>query len=87
MVKVLFVCMGNICRSPAAEGIAKKFAEKRGLNGKLEIDSAGTLDYHTDESYPQMIDALRCMPGVGRKSAQRIAFHLLAPRKRCPMPE
>jgi protein-tyrosine phosphatase len=47
--KILFVCMGNICRSPAAEGIAKKFLEKRGLNGTIEIDSAGTLDYHTGE--------------------------------------
>ena len=49
--------MGNICRSPAAEGIAKKIAEKRGLDGKVEIDSAGTLDYHTGESPdPRMID-------------------------------
>lgn len=47
--KILFVCMGNICRSPAAEGIAKKFAENRGLEGSVEIDSAGTLDYHTGE--------------------------------------
>jgi protein-tyrosine phosphatase len=47
--KILFVCMGNICRSPAAEGIAKKLAEKKGLNGTIEIDSAGTLDYHTGE--------------------------------------
>jgi protein-tyrosine phosphatase len=42
--------MGNICRSPAAEGIAKKLSAKRGLEGKVEIDSAGTLDYHTGES-------------------------------------
>ncbi|MDZ7626515.1 MAG: low molecular weight protein-tyrosine-phosphatase [Ignavibacteriaceae bacterium] len=48
--KILFVCMGNICRSPAAEGIAKKMIEKRGLDGTIEIDSAGTLDYHTGES-------------------------------------
>jgi protein-tyrosine phosphatase len=41
--------MGNICRSPAAEGIAKEFLEKRGLDGLIEIDSAGTLDYHTGE--------------------------------------
>ena len=47
--RILFVCMGNICRSPAAEGIAKKFLEKRGLDGLIEIDSAGTLDYHTGE--------------------------------------
>ncbi|HSW53634.1 MAG TPA: low molecular weight protein-tyrosine-phosphatase [Ignavibacteriaceae bacterium] len=47
--KILFVCMGNICRSPAAEGIAKKLVEEKGFNGKIEIDSAGTLDYHTGE--------------------------------------
>ena len=47
--KILFVCMGNICRSPAAEGIAKKLVSERGLNEKIEIDSAGTLDYHTGE--------------------------------------
>jgi protein-tyrosine phosphatase len=41
--------MGNICRSPAAEGIAKKLVEKKGLNSSIEIDSAGTLDYHTGE--------------------------------------
>ncbi len=48
--------MGNICRSPAAEGIAKKLAEKRGLDGKVEIDSAGTLNYHEGElPDPRMI--------------------------------
>ena len=55
--KVLFVCMGNICRSPAAEGIAKKIIEGRGLNGTIEIDSAGTLDYHEGEPPdPRMIE-------------------------------
>ena len=47
--KILFVCMGNICRSPAAEGIAKKILERKGLTEKIEIDSAGTLGYHTGE--------------------------------------
>jgi protein-tyrosine phosphatase len=48
--------MGNICRSPAAEGIAKKFLEKRESDGTIEIDSAGTLDYHTGElPDPRMI--------------------------------
>ena len=54
--RILFVCMGNICRSPAAEGIAKKFLEKKGLDGTIEIDSAGTLDYHEGElPDPRMI--------------------------------
>jgi len=49
--------MGNICRSPAAEGIAKKILEERGLNGNIEIDSAGTLDYHEGEPPdPRMIE-------------------------------
>jgi protein-tyrosine phosphatase len=48
--------MGNICRSPAAEGIAKKFLDKKGLNETIEIDSAGTLEYHTGElPDPRMI--------------------------------
>ena len=54
--KILFVCLGNICRSPAAEGILKKFIEKEKLNGKIQIDSAGLLDYHKGETYdPRMI--------------------------------
>ena len=49
MVKVLFVCMGNICRSPAAEGIFRKFAENANLGKQITIDSAGTIDYHSGE--------------------------------------
>ncbi|TWT93155.1 low molecular weight protein-tyrosine-phosphatase [Neorhodopirellula pilleata] len=44
---VLFVCMGNICRSPAAEGVLHALAEKAGLD--LHIDSAGTEGYHVGE--------------------------------------
>lgn len=44
--KILFVCMGNICRSPAAEGIAKSIVNEKKLNDLIEIDSAGTIDYH-----------------------------------------
>ena len=40
--KILFVCLGNICRSPAAEGVMRHFAETQGLSERLEIDSAGT---------------------------------------------
>ena len=47
--KVLFVCLGNICRSPAAEGIMKSIARKNNYNERIEIDSAGTIGYHAGE--------------------------------------
>lgn len=48
MKKILFVCLGNICRSPLAEGIMLHLKEKHQL--EVEIDSAGTSDYHIGES-------------------------------------
>lgn len=45
-VSVLFVCMGNICRSPTAEGVFRRMVEEAGLAGKILVDSAGTHDYH-----------------------------------------
>ncbi len=46
MVTVLFVCMGNICRSPMAEGIFRREIAKAGLQDKIVMDSAGTHSYH-----------------------------------------
>lgn len=46
---VLFVCMGNICRSPAAEGLFRSLVEDRGLEDRIEIDSAGTIAHHAGE--------------------------------------
>jgi protein-tyrosine phosphatase len=46
MVKVLFVCMGNICRSPMAEGAFRRMLEGVGLAQKIYVDSAGTHSYH-----------------------------------------
>ena len=46
---VLFVCMGNICRSPTAEGVFRYHAEQAGVAERLDIDSAGTHAYHTGE--------------------------------------
>ena len=48
-VSVLFVCMGNICRSPTAEGVFRYHAEQAGQDERLHIDSAGTHAYHTGE--------------------------------------
>ncbi len=47
--RVLFVCMGNICRSPTAEGVFRHHAEQAGWADRLEIDSAGTHAYHVGE--------------------------------------
>jgi len=48
-IKILFVCLGNICRSPSAEGIMKKIIRERGLESQFYIDSAGILNYHEGE--------------------------------------
>lgn len=45
-INVLFICMGNICRSPAAEGVMKHVLEERGLSERFHVDSAGTIDFH-----------------------------------------
>ena len=45
-VSVLFVCMGNICRSPTAQGVFRKLVEDAGLEELIEIDSCGTHAYH-----------------------------------------
>lgn len=47
--RVLFVCLGNICRSPAAEGVLQHMARQRGVQDRLFIDSAGTSSYHIGE--------------------------------------
>lgn len=47
MVKILFVCLGNICRSPAAEGVLIKMVKDAGLADKVEVASAGTSGYHS----------------------------------------
>lgn len=50
MIRILFVCTGNICRSPSAEGIARQLATKLGVAHHFEFDSAGTHSYHTGEA-------------------------------------
>lgn len=48
-VRILFVCLGNICRSPAAEGVMRAMAEERGVDNRLEIDSAGLYGGHAGD--------------------------------------
>ncbi|WP_462382452.1 low molecular weight protein-tyrosine-phosphatase [Pseudomonas sp. Marseille-QA0892] len=46
MKRILFVCLGNICRSPTAEGVVRQKAHQAGLAGVVDFDSAGTGDWH-----------------------------------------
>lgn len=48
-IKVLFICLGNICRSVAAEEVFRTLVRRRGLSSHYEIDSAGLIDYHEGE--------------------------------------
>ncbi|WP_371325500.1 low molecular weight protein-tyrosine-phosphatase [Dechloromonas sp. ZY10] len=48
--RVLLVCMGNICRSPTAEGVLRQYIVNHGLGDKVEVDSAGTHGYHVGEA-------------------------------------
>ena len=49
MARILFVCLGNICRSPTAEGVLRAIAAKEFPGLTIEVDSAGTADYHVGE--------------------------------------
>ncbi|XP_054794550.1 uncharacterized protein LOC129300049 [Prosopis cineraria] len=54
-LSVLFVCLGNICRSPAAEGVFRHLVKQRALDSNFKIDSAGTINYHEgNEADPRM---------------------------------
>jgi protein-tyrosine phosphatase len=47
-IRVLMVCLGNICRSPTAEAMLRRKVHEAGLDDRIEVDSAGTADYHVD---------------------------------------
>lgn len=49
MKRILFVCTGNICRSPTAEGVARNIIINKGLEALVKVDSAGTHGYHIGE--------------------------------------
>lgn len=50
MIKLLFVCTGNICRSPTAEGVFRALVQRQGLEAQFAADSAGTQAYHIGEA-------------------------------------
>jgi protein-tyrosine phosphatase len=60
MIRVLFVCLGNICRSPMAEAVFRHKAEKRGIRSSLLIESAGTGEWHVGhEPHDETLKILR----------------------------
>ncbi|MFQ6007270.1 MAG: low molecular weight protein-tyrosine-phosphatase [Woeseia sp.] len=64
MIKILFVCLGNICRSPTAEGVFRKLVEGANLQRHIEADSAGTHAYHIGEPPDQRAQTAAARRGV-----------------------
>lgn len=62
--RVLFVCMGNICRSPTAEGVFRKLVRDAGLADRIEIDSAGTGAWHVGSQPDQRTQAAALRRGL-----------------------
>ncbi len=74
-VSVLFVCMGNICRSPTAEGVFRHFVNEAALAEKIDVDSAGTHAYHVGEPPDRRASAAAERRGVSLADikARRVA--------------
>ncbi|OEK05423.1 low molecular weight protein-tyrosine-phosphatase [Roseivirga misakiensis] len=70
-VKVLFVCLGNICRSPLAEGIFRQRIKERGMGDRFEVDSCGTAAYHIGKSPDERSVANAIKNGVNYEHAAR----------------
>lgn len=69
--KVLFVCLGNICRSPSAEAVMKKLVKDAGLEKSIFIDSAGTMGYHEGDPADQRMRAHAARRGYVLDSISR----------------
>ncbi|MCA1903842.1 MAG: protein tyrosine phosphatase [Cyanobacteria bacterium M5B4] len=71
MTKVLFVCLGNICRSPAAENMMNFLIEREGLTGQIICDSAGTAGYHVGAPPDRRMQAAGKARGLAMVGAAR----------------
>lgn len=70
-VRILFVCMGNICRSPLAEGIFRELVNRDGLHEQIEIDSAGIGSWHVGELADPRTRAVAQQRGLSLTSRAR----------------
>ncbi|WP_417749403.1 low molecular weight protein-tyrosine-phosphatase [Rosistilla oblonga] len=68
---ILFVCMGNICRSPAAEGVLRRLVEAERLDDQITIDSAGTIGFHTGKAADRRMRAAAQQRGLELTSRAR----------------
>lgn len=69
--KVLFVCLGNICRSPSAEAVFTGVVKNNGLSGKFEIDSAGTSGWHVGDKADRRMQSHAIKRGFNLTSLSR----------------
>ena len=70
-MKLLFVCMGNICRSPTAEGVMRRLVRDAGLDDRIEIDSAGTGGWHVGSPPDERATAAAGRRGIALGGAAR----------------
>jgi protein-tyrosine phosphatase len=70
-VRILFVCLGNICRSPTAEGVMRALVREAGLEEQIELDSAGTGSWHVGEAPDARATAAAHRRGIALTSAAR----------------
>ena len=70
-VRLLFVCMGNICRSPTAEGVMRRLLREQGLEDAVEVDSAGTGDWHVGNAPDRRATAAAHARGIALEGAAR----------------
>lgn len=77
MKRILFICMGNICRSPTAEGVFRKIVKDRGVDELIEVDSAGTGNWHTGNAPDHRAQeaALRRGIDLSDLKARQITIH------------
>ena len=71
MTRILFVCLGNICRSPTAEGVMRSLLREEGLENVVEVESAGTGDWHVGDPPDRRATAAAHARGIVLEGAAR----------------